>query len=228
MAMPTWGKVLIGCGGLVTALGLVALVALAVWVRDVPRTWTAEHTVTIDAEPAEIRNYLINPRRWSDWSAWTRDVDSEVQRTFTGPERGEGASMSWDDRPTTSIRISIPPSSSSGSNDSKAGRGRIEVGACTDDEVRWTTTFEDQFVVAGRGTATVRMQNNGADYVVPGVFRMTVTDTGTTVTWTEEVDLGSGFAAGLLAASMGRILQPMHEDLLRESLAELKRTVESR
>lgn len=61
----------------------------------------------IDADPASVHALLDDFHQWRAWSPW-EDVDPDLQRTYSGPERGVGSVYEW-----------------SGNN--KAGQGRMEV-----------------------------------------------------------------------------------------------------
>ena len=70
-------------------------------------TYTVERSTTIDAEPAHIYAQVVDFHRWTAWSPW-EDLDPEMQRSYTGPEQGVGATYSW-------------------TGNRKAGAGRMEI-----------------------------------------------------------------------------------------------------
>lgn len=57
-----------------------------------PGTWEAERTTRLDAPPSAIFPLLDDPRRWDDWAPL-----GAVKASFSGPERGPGATRTWDD-----------------------------------------------------------------------------------------------------------------------------------
>lgn len=57
-----------------------------------PGTWAAQRSITIEAPPEVIYPYLDAPARWDEWTSW-----EDLESTFDGPERGEGASRRWGD-----------------------------------------------------------------------------------------------------------------------------------
>jgi len=57
-----------------------------------PGRWAIEREHTIAATPAEIVPYLDSPTGWEAWVPWP-----EAGAALSGPERGEGATRSWDD-----------------------------------------------------------------------------------------------------------------------------------
>lgn len=51
-------------------------------------------STTIVAPPERIHPLLDDFRAWQQWSPW-EGLDPDLQRTFTGPERGVGAHYAW-------------------------------------------------------------------------------------------------------------------------------------
>lgn len=93
------------------AIPLIFAVLLAFGVGlALPRTWRVEQHIVIDAPPELIYRYLVDLRRWQDWSVWTRAMDPLVRNTYEGPPDGLGAKWLW-----------LGP---------KMGRGRMEIVAC--------------------------------------------------------------------------------------------------
>ena len=52
-------------------------------------------STTIAAPPERIHALLDDFRAWQQWSPW-EGLDPDLQRTFTGPERGVGSHYEWD------------------------------------------------------------------------------------------------------------------------------------
>jgi carbon monoxide dehydrogenase subunit G len=73
-----------------TAIGLL-VVALVVGFL-LPGTWEAERSATVSAPPPSVFGWLEDPRRWGPWTAL-----GPGKTTFSGPERGAGATVRWDD-----------------------------------------------------------------------------------------------------------------------------------
>lgn len=80
----TWGTRVLAAGALLLALflGVGALL---------PTTWSAERTRIVEAPEATVASYLDSPEGWRAWTPWP---DQGVLRE--GPERGAGATLSWD------------------------------------------------------------------------------------------------------------------------------------
>jgi hypothetical protein len=79
------GTIILGGGGLL--LGLFLLVG---WL--LPASWEAEANAHIAAPASAVYPLLDSPEGWRRWTPWP---ESGVERS--GPPRGEGATLSWDD-----------------------------------------------------------------------------------------------------------------------------------
>jgi hypothetical protein len=79
------GTKVLGGGALLLALVIIAGFLL-------PTDWEAEAELVADVPPEAVFRYLDSPEGWRDWTTWP---DSGVERS--GPPRGEGAALAWDD-----------------------------------------------------------------------------------------------------------------------------------
>lgn len=79
------GTVILG-GGAVLLIGFLLIGYL------LPSDWEAEASTVVAATPAEAFAFLDSPEGWQRWTPWP---ESGVTRT--GPARGEGATLSWND-----------------------------------------------------------------------------------------------------------------------------------
>ena len=206
------------CGGCLVALALAAVAAIFAWswVRALPREWTSEAQVEIAAPASEVLPLVEDLQRWKEWSAWNRDIDADVSRTFAGPERGVGARMEWTSEDT-------------------AGDGRIELRTATPSSVEYESWHLGGLVISGREkgeyaarTASVVLRDDDHDYVVPGSFTIEPTERGARVTWRETMDLGESVLAKFYAISIAPIARQAHRRLLEASLEGLKDRVELR
>lgn len=76
-------------------LGLLALVALFLAVVSTrPSTFHVERSSMIAASPEVVYDQVANFHNWAAWSPWEK-LDPNMQKTFEGPEAGEGASYAW-------------------------------------------------------------------------------------------------------------------------------------
>lgn len=74
-------------------LGLILLVLVAV-AFALPRQVSVARTIVVDAPESDVFPYLNDPRRFNQWSPWASRA-ANTQYTFSGPEAGEGARMTW-------------------------------------------------------------------------------------------------------------------------------------
>ncbi len=72
-------------------------------------TFTVVRTATIDASPADAYRYVVDFRRWDDWSPW-EDLDPTREKSYAGATTGRGARHAW-------------------SGNHKVGHGRMEITA---------------------------------------------------------------------------------------------------
>ena len=73
-----------------------------------PTEWQARAHLTVVGSPEEVFVHLDSPEGWRGWTTWP---DGGLNRA--GPERGAGASLSWDDpdvgRGSFAVVVSDPP-----------------------------------------------------------------------------------------------------------------------
>ena len=74
---------------LATVSGLLMLALVVGWL--LPGRWQVERDALVDASPAVVFGWLEDARRWGDWAPL-----GDVEASFSGPERGPGATRSWD------------------------------------------------------------------------------------------------------------------------------------
>ena len=76
--------------------GIGAFLALLIIIGfALPRTHQVEVTTEIDAHPATVFALVNDFRRFSLWSPWAH-TDPNARFLYSGPNRGEGAIMTWD------------------------------------------------------------------------------------------------------------------------------------
>jgi uncharacterized protein YndB with AHSA1/START domain len=78
-------------------LAVVGAIALALVVGGffVPSRYQVERDTLIAAPPAKVFDYLVEPRKWTLWSAWSRR-DPRMRIVYGGPPFGMGARWSWE------------------------------------------------------------------------------------------------------------------------------------
>lgn len=78
------------------ALAAIAVTLLALGTSFVlPRAWSVERHVVINAAPQRVHAMLFDLRRWQDWSVWTRTLDPQLRNAYEGPQDGVGAKWFW-------------------------------------------------------------------------------------------------------------------------------------
>ena len=92
---------------------------------------TIERRLTMAAPTERISGYLVDFRRWVDWSPW-EGLDPDLRRTYSGPDTGVGAAYEW-------------------AGNRKAGAGRMAITSVTADEIavdlRFTRPFKSTSAV---------------------------------------------------------------------------------
>ncbi len=78
---------------ILAAVGFLAAVFLVV-VAMQPDQFTIERSTSIAAPPAVPFAAVNDLRRWRQWSPW-ENRDPNLQREYSGPESGVGASYHW-------------------------------------------------------------------------------------------------------------------------------------
>lgn len=81
----SFGTKILGGGGVLLSVFLLIGFLL-------PADWEADATRVIEAPPHSVLAYLDSPEGWQEWTPWP---ETGVERS--GPERGAGAELSWDD-----------------------------------------------------------------------------------------------------------------------------------
>lgn len=91
-----------GPGTIVLGGGALLLVVFLAVGFLLPSAWEARAETIVDAPARAIMPLIDSPEGWTRWTTWP---DSGTART--GPARGAGASVAWDDRELGSGRFTI-------------------------------------------------------------------------------------------------------------------------
>ena len=83
--------------------------------------FAVSRSTTVIADPARVHGLINSFHEWTAWSPW-EDLDPELHRDYTGPERGVGAHYAW-------------------SGNRKAGQGSMEITSSTPDEIALRLAF---------------------------------------------------------------------------------------
>jgi len=92
-------------------LVLLALIALLLVIAVfLPSKYHVQRRIVIQARPDAIFPWVNNPRKWPDWTAWTKDRDPSLTFSYEGPEEGSGAISKWDGKKTGNGMMTITES----------------------------------------------------------------------------------------------------------------------
>ncbi|MFO1329318.1 MAG: SRPBCC family protein [Rubrivivax sp.] len=78
-----WAWSLVGVAGVALAGGGL-----------LPRPYSVERMAMVQASPQAVYALMADPRRWADWSAWSKR-DRGMLTTYSGAASGAGAAWSW-------------------------------------------------------------------------------------------------------------------------------------
>ena len=85
-----WLRIVLGT---VVLLGIIVIgIGFAL-----PSDYRVERSVDVEAPPERIYPFVAAPRRWQQWSIWTRR-DPAMTIVYFGPESGAGAGWRWDSK----------------------------------------------------------------------------------------------------------------------------------
>lgn len=90
---------------ILTVLLLIGLLLVVAWSR--PDTYTVERSGHVPAPPEQVFELVGDLRNWPRWSPW-ESLDPDMQRVFSTPSSGVGASYDW-------------------SGNDEAGKGRLQI-----------------------------------------------------------------------------------------------------
>ena len=74
-------------------LGTLVLLVVAIGFF-LPSSFSVQRSIEINAAPRKVYDLVVEPRRWKDWSVWTRR-DPDMRIIYSGPPFGMGAKWAW-------------------------------------------------------------------------------------------------------------------------------------
>ena len=78
-----------------TGLILLALVVVVVGIGAfLPKDFAVERSIEMNASPEAVFDEVSSLRRWGAWSPWLAR-DPSIENTYSGPEAGVGATVTW-------------------------------------------------------------------------------------------------------------------------------------
>lgn len=104
-----------------------------------------ERRESIEAPVEQIQPLITNFHKWVGWSPW-EDIDPDLQRTYSGPDEGVGASYNW-------------------SGNRKAGAGDMTITSISDSAIDINLTFTKPFKSKSRTHFDFRPDGTGTTVV---------------------------------------------------------------
>ena len=87
--------------------------------------YTVVRTTHVAADPATVHALVDDFHQWQAWSPW-EDLDPDLRRTYSGPDRGVGAHYAWQ-------------------GNRKAGQGSMEITGSTPERIDLHLVFLKPF-----------------------------------------------------------------------------------
>jgi uncharacterized protein YndB with AHSA1/START domain len=80
-------------------LAVIGAIALTLVIGGffLPSKFSVERSTIINAPPKKIYDYVVEPKQWGLWSAWSRR-DPNMKIKYSGPPFGMGAKWSWESK----------------------------------------------------------------------------------------------------------------------------------
>lgn len=75
----------------VLVVGVAVVLAIA---ASKPDEFRVERSLVINASPEKIFPHVNDYHNWTAWSPWEK-IDTNMKRTYSGPESGKGAKYAW-------------------------------------------------------------------------------------------------------------------------------------
>ncbi len=134
---------------------IAALITLGAWA--LPDSYYAEDQIVIAASPDAVYAELANLRAWAEWHGLFAPGAPGVAQTYSGPDHGPGASLSWraaDGGGAATLLTARPP-----------GFLGYEI---TVEDGAWRAETRGEFHLSGQGEGTeVRLTESGAVRGIP-------------------------------------------------------------
>ncbi|MDZ4774524.1 MAG: SRPBCC family protein [Planctomycetota bacterium] len=128
-----------------------------------PRQWSVRTQTVVQNSPAAVHPLVATPRRWPEWFAWNKVKDPSIVYTFSGPESGVGASLTW-----TSERLGTGTVTLTKSDPSTGVAYDLVISGFGEFPIRGEIDFK-----AADGTTTVTVSEGGelGSSPIPRLFR---------------------------------------------------------
>jgi polyketide cyclase/dehydrase/lipid transport protein len=122
-------------------------------------SYSVERSITVQAPAPRVHGLVDDFHAWTAWSPW-EDLDPDLRRTYSGPDKGVGAHYAWQ-------------------GNRKAGAGSMEIVASSPEEIEvaveflkpFRSTSRSRFVLEPSGGSTgVRWVMTGEQTGLMAVF----------------------------------------------------------
>lgn len=81
---------------IIVLVALAILIALAVVMGlTKPNSFQVKRSIRIQAPAARVFPLIDDFHAWTKWSPW-ENIDADLARTYSGPDRGRGAAYAWE------------------------------------------------------------------------------------------------------------------------------------
>lgn len=108
-------------------------------------SFSQSRETTVDAPPAVLHAILSDFHAWQGWSPW-EEMDPDLKRTFTGPEKGVGSHYAW-------------------AGNKKVGTGSMEITSDSPERIDIDLEFIAPFKASNRTTFELKPVDGGTRVV---------------------------------------------------------------
>lgn len=85
---------------------IILLVVTVVVVGFVlPAQWTVRAEQNYNSSIDRIWPSIAELKQWPEWTAWNREAQPNMSWSFSGPERGPGATQTWQDPSSSGVLV---------------------------------------------------------------------------------------------------------------------------
>jgi hypothetical protein len=105
--------------------------------------YSVERSITVNAPSHRVHGLVDDFHNWPLWSPWEQ-LDPDLQRTYTGPEKGVGSHYAW-------------------SGNRKAGQGSMEIKGSTPEGIDITVEFLKPFRATNQTRLSFEPSGSGTE-----------------------------------------------------------------